>query len=156
MRSLSYGYGLLALVLAVTPSSAAPVVWDEAAARHLLSRVQFGGTAEEAKALAALPLQEAVQKLLADAAQQPTPESPQWVRNTWVNVNRRYADMSAEEYLVVLRRNGSRNTAELNELRAWWLNQMVHSPTPFREQMTLFWHGHFTSATGKVFAIEIG
>ena len=27
---------------------------------------------------------------------------------------------------------------------------MITTPTPLRENLTLFWHGHFTSATGKV------
>ena len=60
--------------------------------------------------------------------------------------------MSREEYLIVLRRNSTRNAAELNDLRAWWLQQMIATKTPLRENMTLFWHGHFTSATGKVFS----
>jgi uncharacterized protein (DUF1800 family) len=58
--------------------------------------------------------------------------------------------MSAEEYLIALRRNSARNAAELSDLRAWWQRQMVTSPTPLRERLTLHWHGHFTSATGKV------
>ncbi len=132
------------------PAGPAAVTWDEAAARHLLSRTSFGGSPEEAKALAGKPLPDAVRELLDKAAAARPPERPDWVRNTWVNFNRRYSDMTAEEYLVILRRNGTRNAAELNDLRAWWLAEMARTDAPLREQMTLFWHGHFTSATGKL------
>ncbi len=124
--------------------------WDAEAARHLLSRAAFGGSPEEATRLAALPLEEAVDSLLDDAAAVKPPARPEWVRDVWINGGRRWSDMSREEYLIVLRRNSSRNAEELNDLRAWWLQEMITSPAPLRENMTLFWHGHFTSATGKV------
>ena len=28
----------------------------------------------------------------------------------------------------------------------WWLDRMIATPAPLQEKMTLFWHGHFTSA----------
>jgi uncharacterized protein (DUF1800 family) len=31
------------------------------------------------------------------------------------------------------------------QLQQWWIDQMLATPTPFAERMTLFWHGHFTS-----------
>src|ERR1700737_1893192 len=36
------------------------------------------------------------------------------------------------------------------QLQQWWLDQMLTTPTPFAERMTLFWHGHFTSDYRKV------
>ena len=38
----------------------------------------------------------------------------------------------------------------LQQLQQWWVDQMIQSPTPFAEAMTLFWHGHFTSDYRKV------
>ncbi len=32
----------------------------------------------------------------------------------------------------------------------WWTDRFVDSPTPFREKMALFWHGHFCSSWDKV------
>lgn len=142
--------GLAAPTEPARPADPAGVRWDEAAARHLLSRTGFGGSPEEAKRLASVPVNEAVKDLLDKAAAAKPPAKPDWVRDTWVNFNRRYADMTAEEYLVVLRRNGARNAAENNDLRAWWVRHMAVTDAPLRENMTLFWHGHFTSATGKV------
>src|SRR5215211_1552812 len=35
-------------------------------------------------------------------------------------------------------------------LQVWWLDKMVHTARPLQEKMTLFWHGHLTSALRKV------
>jgi uncharacterized protein (DUF1800 family) len=35
-------------------------------------------------------------------------------------------------------------------LQVWWLTKMLHTPRPLEEKMTLFWHGHLTSALQKV------
>ncbi len=35
-------------------------------------------------------------------------------------------------------------------LITWWLNQMITTRSPLQEKMTLFWHGHFTSAVVPV------
>ena len=34
-------------------------------------------------------------------------------------------------------------------LQTWWLQRMIASPAPLQEKMTLFWHGHFTSALNQ-------
>jgi uncharacterized protein (DUF1800 family) len=36
------------------------------------------------------------------------------------------------------------------ELRAWWTAEMLTTPTPFTEKMTLFWHNHFATSQNKV------
>jgi uncharacterized protein (DUF1800 family) len=36
------------------------------------------------------------------------------------------------------------------DLRRWWLSQMMSTPAPLVEKMTLFWHGHFASSVEKV------
>jgi hypothetical protein len=61
---------VLLFALAAACPAADPVTprWDESAARHLLSRACFGGTPEQARALAAVPLEKAVDALLDDAA----------------------------------------------------------------------------------------
>lgn len=35
-------------------------------------------------------------------------------------------------------------------LQAWWLHRMVHTGSPLREKMTLFWHNHFATSIAKV------
>jgi uncharacterized protein (DUF1800 family) len=36
------------------------------------------------------------------------------------------------------------------ELKSWWLAEMLATPSPLTERMTLFWHNHFTSSLQKV------
>jgi uncharacterized protein (DUF1800 family) len=144
--------GLLALGASLLLTGAAPAAppaaptWDRHAAAHLLSRTSFGAAPEEAARLAALPLGRAVDTLLDEAARAAPPARPAWVRDVWLNSQRRYSDMSREEYLIVLRRATARRADEINQLRAWWLQEMIDTRAPLREAMTLFWHGHFTSA----------
>lgn len=38
----------------------------------------------------------------------------------------------------------------LQELRAWWIDQMINNEFPLREKMTLFWHNHFVTSAQKV------
>lgn len=104
-------YSLTILFVSAAGASAGEPVpavkWDEAAARHLLSRACFGGTPDQAKALAALPQDKAVDRLLDEAATTEPLPKPEWVRDVWVNTLRRYSDMSREEYLVTFRRTTS-------------------------------------------------
>jgi uncharacterized protein (DUF1800 family) len=43
-----------------------------------------------------------------------------------------------------------RQVREGLELRAWWVQEMLATPSPLTERMTLFWHNHFVSAQQKV------
>lgn len=127
-----------------------PLAWDLNAAAHLLSRAGFGGTPEETARLASMPLEKAVDHLLDEADRAVSPERPAWVKDPWVNTERRYADTTREQAAEGHRTTRRRYAAEMNELRSWWLAHMIATPTPLREVMTLFWHGHFATATSKV------
>src|SRR4029077_19443855 len=35
-------------------------------------------------------------------------------------------------------------------LRGWWTQEMLVTPSPLTERMTLFWHNHFVSSQQKV------
>ena len=43
------------------------------------------------------------------------------------------------------------------DLRGWWLREMVATPSPLTERMTLFWHNHFVSAQpkGALHAVDV-
>ena len=36
------------------------------------------------------------------------------------------------------------------EMKTWWLQEMIESPAPLKERMTLFWHNHFATSQQKV------
>src|SRR5262249_15334772 len=108
----------------------------------LLSRTGFGGTPQEVSRLAALSLTEAVDTLLDEAGAAPPPPRPAWVRDRWTNPIRLYADKpTVSEELVDA--TFVRWFQEVDELKAWWLGEMIRTPAPLREVLTLFWHGHF-------------
>ncbi len=125
--------------------------WDAAAVAHLLSRAAFGATPLEVQRFAAMPLAKAVDALIDDARSAALPAKPKWVREPWINTERVWADTTDEQRLENHRAAGRRYRDEAEELRAWWLDQMIKTTGPLREAMTLFWHGHFTSAYNKVF-----
>lgn len=43
----------------------------------------------------------------------------------------------------------------LQNLPAWWLYAMLHSPHALREKATLFWHGHFATSADKVSSVRL-
>jgi uncharacterized protein (DUF1800 family) len=130
---------------------ASPVRWDAKAAAHLLSRAAFASIPCQAAQLAAQPLEKAVDVLLEAAAAAKPPAKPDWVKDPWVNTERVYPDTTPEQRRENHRKTGERQGRERNQLRCWWLKEMIGGASPLREVMTLFWHGHFTSATNKVF-----
>jgi uncharacterized protein (DUF1800 family) len=127
------------------------VLWDAGAAAHLLSRAAFASTPCGAASLAAQPLEKAVDGLLEAAATAKPPARPDWVKVPWVNTERVYPDTTPEQRRENHRKTGERQNRERNQLRCWWLKEMIAGAAPLREVMTLFWHGHFTTATNKVF-----
>ncbi|MEW4570248.1 DUF1800 domain-containing protein [Tautonia sp. JC769] len=133
-----------------TPTETEGRCLDAASAAHLLSRAGFGGTPEEINRLIGTPVDQAVASLLDAAEGAAPPDPPGWVRTPWVNTERRFADTPSEEAAENHRSTRRRYASEINDLRSWWLGRMIASDAPLREVMTLFWHGHFTSANDKV------
>lgn len=95
-------------------------------AAHLLRRVGFGGTSAEIDQYAAMSHADAVNKLLNFV---PNPQGN-------FNLERR---MQEADYIP-----------HLEDIQTWWVDTMLNTPNPLQEKMTLFWHGHFTSAYSKV------
>ena len=128
-------------VIAVAPAQAL----DREDARHLLSRSGFGATAEEVAALSALSRGDAVRHVLDGVSRSAVTAPPAWVNDSH-NLFPRVTGLNAEErkHLVQLRNGQAR------ELKSWWYGEMLATPSPLTERMTLFWHNHFTSSLTKV------
>lgn len=114
-------------------------------ARFFLTRVGFAPDSAELAQYVGLTREQAVDKVLASAGTEAVTPLPDWVlepiptretRNAWTDDQRRDA-----QRLRALR-------YEL--LRAWWVREMLVTPSPLTERMTLFWHNHFTSGQDKV------
>ena len=117
--------------------------YDEA--RHLLLRTGFAPTQDEVRVYSALTRQQAVDRLLAETATQARIVAPAWVEEA-LPPRREIREM-AEEDRRMLQRDAVRKGFEL---RVWWYREMLETPTPLTERMTLFWHNHFVSSLEKV------
>ncbi len=140
------------LLCSLVTVAAAALPWAAAAlsaaeARPLLGRSGFAAEIAEIEALAAVTREEAIARILDRAARQaargPVTPAPAWVAG-WTPP--RTARLSEAERLAL--RETLREQAL--ELKAWWAREMLDTPTPLAEVMTLFWHGHFTSSLTKV------
>lgn len=125
-------------------------MWTSDDARHLLTRATFAATDKQVAEYAALSCGDAVDRLLDEACHAPQPTPPQWVRDPWINTERQYVDTSPDEFRRMHGETNGRYRREIGDLRRWWFEQLLASPAPLREMMTLFWHGHFASSIGKV------
>lgn len=115
------------------------------AARHLLSRTGFAATPADIEIFSRLTREEAADRLLSATDKPRVTPPPAWV-NEPVTPGSQVRAMSVEERREWQRRNVARGL----EMRGWWLQEMVATPSPLTEKMTLFWHNHFVSSQQKV------
>ncbi len=118
---------------------------DLAAARHLLTRAGFSPTAAEARALEGRTREDAVDALLAGTRSVSVRPPPAWVAEHDPD-ERPLAELTVAERKDLR----LRETTRIAELRGWWLDEMLVTPSPLTERMTLFWHNHFVSGEQKV------
>jgi uncharacterized protein (DUF1800 family) len=123
-----------------TLSFAATMGEDDA--RHLLNRTGFGAPPQAVTAYAALSRHEAVERLLGAARTAPL-QAPPALPFEPLYRRRELDEAAREEALRLEFQRGA-------ELRAWWLQEMLQTPSPITERMTLFWHNHFVSSQQKV------
>ena len=115
-------------------------------ARHLLARTGFGPTDAEVRAYATLTREAAVAKLLRETRESAlTPPPAVLADATPVRLPRRETATQAEREAFV-----QTQRQEGLALRAWWVEEMLVTPSPLTERMTLFWHNHFVSGQPKV------
>jgi uncharacterized protein (DUF1800 family) len=98
-----------------------PLSGDAARVAHLLRRTTFGATTAELERAVSDGYRRTVDRLVEEHPAEPPGFS-----------------------------TGDGTPLNVRQLQLWWVRQMLSSPTPFAERMTLFWHGHFTSDYRKV------
>ena len=135
---------LLALAFLVAASAVHAEPIGEEGARHLLGRAGFGATPAEVAAFAPLERAEAVDRLLAGARREAVTPPP--ASATTFEPYPRLGQLPEEE------RKAARQklVREGLELREWWMREMLDTPSPLTERMTLFWHNHFATSQRKV------
>jgi len=124
--------------------------WDARKARHLLNRAGFGIPRERVERLASMTPEDAVASLCGfSGAAAPAPEflmepiPPGQLRKQYPDL-----DYEAQQKFVRERRQEERKA--IDQLKAWWLARVVHTPDPLEEKLALFWHGHFAVSAQKV------
>ena len=124
---------------------AAPLSLSSGEARHLLVRTGFTPTQAEVDRLVGQRAEQAVDALLAAArAAQPVNPPPPFVA---LPAPTPYRLLANREEQQLARRT---QFAEGLEFKTWWLREMIETPTPLAERMTLFWHNHFATSQQKV------
>jgi uncharacterized protein (DUF1800 family) len=118
-------------------------------ARHLLIRTGFAPSQAEVAAITGKSAQQVVDQMIA-AAKQSVPIHALPNEAIAAPSIRDVSAMSREERRMA-RRDQIREGIEIKE---WWMREMVESPTPLAERMTLFWHGHFATSQQKVVRAE--
>ena len=101
---------------------------------HLMRRAGFGATPDELDTLVALGYEKAVARLLhpEDASGQPQPPA-------------------SIDQDIIRRYHVDQNSLMLIESsQANWLYRMINTQRPLEEKMSLFWHGLFATAYGKL------
>jgi uncharacterized protein (DUF1800 family) len=113
--------------------------------RHLLVRTGFAPTQTEVDKLVGKSAQSAIADIVTAArAAKPKYPPPAFVGNP--------TPIPANQLKTVDERQEQRRhqIAEGVELKAWWLREMLETPTPLAERMVLFWHNHFATSQQKV------
>ena len=132
---------LCMVALAAVHLPAAPL--GESDARHLLARTGFGVSPADVATYARLDRGAAADKLLAGVVSNPVTPPPAWVNDPPLPKRGEMSDDDKKAFRVQQRDEGI-------ELRTWWYREMLDTPSPLTERMTLFWHNHFVSAQQKV------
>lgn len=126
--------------------------WSERHAAHLLRRAGFGSSSAEAARLAGMTMHDAVDSIVhfpSTAALPPPPplyDARKAILQKFAGGMRAFmADDTARRQFAEQLRKHERES--VIALQRWWLERMLTTPAPLQEKMTLYFHGHFTTAT---------
>ena len=114
-------------------------------ARLLLTRAGFSPSDADVSTYSALTHAGAVDQLLAGVRTSAITPAPVWIEERFVPP-RELREMTDDARRAEIQKQVRMGL----DLRGWWLREMVNSPSPLTERMTLFWHNHFVSAQPKV------
>ncbi|MPV55439.1 DUF1800 domain-containing protein [Burkholderia sp. HI2761] len=128
---------------APSPAMQSPLDADDAL--FFLSRTGFSPAPAEVARIVGMTRAQVVADTLGSARREPVTTWPDWLAEPPPTRAQRQA-LTPE-----MRRDEQRErNRRYDTLRAAWVNEMVATPSPLTERMTLFWHGHFTSGQDKV------
>jgi len=112
-------------------------------ARHFAQRTGFAATPDEVLRLLPMTREQAIAEVLGAVRSEPVTPAPAW---SDAMRDLRVPKTSPEARRAFLQQR----RLETLELRAWWYREMLATPSPLTERMTLFWHNHFATSVRKV------
>ncbi len=115
-----------------------PASYSFSDAAHLLRRMGFGGTIEEIETIRQLGPVGAVDSLMSFNDRDGTQDNPHDL------------DADFKRALDAGRPPQQAAAGAVPRAQAWWMHKMLVTTQPFKEKLTLFWHGHFVSGLDKV------
>ena len=139
------GFWLIAMLACNGLAAAAEPELGAQGAKLLLTRAGFAPNDGEIAAYARLTHTAAVDRLLAGVRTSAVTPAPAWIDERFI-APRELRSMSEEARRAEIQKQVRMGL----DLRGWWLREMVATPSPLTERMTLFWHNHFVSAQPKV------
>ena len=134
----------------MTQEPATDRVLTDGERRHLLRRLAFAATPALEEAVRGLSADDTLSVLVRAARDTPHPERPEAARGVWSNPGLRFAGVADEDFEATLDRLAPDVRAAVDDVRRWWLAELLTSPAPLRENLVLFLHGVFGSSTGSV------
>jgi hypothetical protein len=132
--------------------SLAPKDWNETCAAHLLVRTCWGATPERIAGAAKMRLPDLLEELIAgDSGKSACSWPEKFDENSGLTIREmRMEGMDENTRRDTMRERRREEEKLMREIRGWWLKEMSATGHPLRENMTLFWHGHFVSSFQKV------
>ncbi len=109
-------------------------------ARHLLMRTGFGAEPVAAMHLIGKSRQQGVDLIVQGLSTEPAIAPPEWVNRPLPAYHAR-PDMSLEDRSAF----NTKRAEELEQLRHWWISNMLQSASPQTERLVLFWHDLFAT-----------
>jgi len=147
--------GTLDLATALQPY-AGP--WGMKQAAHLYRRAGFGGSPADVARAASAGMHAAVEGFIHFADASALPGQPQLLSERLTLEERQIlmasqkaatSDAAADQSIQIKKQIGGARRDNIIALQEWFLDRMIASPAQLQEKMTLYWHGHFTSAYQK-------
>ena len=121
-----------------------------ASTRTILATAGLPPTWDELMAASGLNRAQLVARLIGRMRGTPAEAYPVWIDDRILS-SAEYRALSASERTAYDNRHYPRR----QELKAWWLRQMVTSPDPLSERLLLFWHNLFTSSGSDLGPAEL-
>jgi uncharacterized protein (DUF1800 family) len=148
--------GALDLATALEPY-AGP--WGVRQAAHLYRRAGFGGSPDDVARATSAGMHASVDGLIRFPDASALPAQPQLGDDRPTPGQRKVlaaaaaqAGASGQSDAAIMEARKAIGRAHRDNMIAmekWFLDRMINTPAPLQEKMTLFWHGHFTSAYQK-------